>query len=306
MLTHATKTTPKTKKKNLFIVNPNAGTKQAKNHLPKILDMFSENGDINSVHLTCAQGDGINLAAGYGNSADRIICIGGDGTFSEVVTGMKLAGCDIPVGYIPAGTANDLAASLNLSKNIMQAAKDIIEGSVTLLDIGRFGERYFSYIASFGAFTKASYSTPQSSKNMLGHFAYVVEALKELPSIRPAYIRIETDTRKIEGEYIFGSISNSKSVGGVLNLNPGIVDMSDGVFEVLLIKPLTNIQAVWDCVSSLIAQNYESEHITFFTTDKAVVYSDPKMNWALDGECATGREKIDIQNLRRAVKVIAK
>jgi len=296
----------KTTYKNLFIVNPNAGTKQAKYHLPKILDLFNENGDINSVYLTCRPGDGINLAAGHSSSADRIICMGGDGTFSEVITGMKLAGCDIPIGYIPAGTTNDFATSLKLSKNMMQAAKDIIGGEAKSLDIGRFGEKYFSYIASFGAFTKASYNTPQFSKNMLGQFAYVIEALKELPSIRPEYIKIETDTHKIEGDYIFGAVSNSKSVGGVLALNPDIVNMSDGVFEVLLIKPLNNIQAVWDCAYSLITQNYKSEHIDFFNADKAVVYSDPRMNWTLDGECATGRDKIDIQNLKRAVKIILK
>ena len=292
--------------KNLFIVNPNAGTKQAKYHLPKVLDLFHENGDTNSVHLTKRQGDGINLAADYCKSEDRIICIGGDGTFSEVITGMKLSGFDLPVGYIPAGTANDFAASLKLSKNITQAAKDIIAGEIKSIDIGRFGEKYFSYIASFGAFTKVSYNTPQASKNMLGQFAYIIEAVKELPSIRPKYIKIETGPRKIEGEYIFGSVSNSKSVGGMLNLNPDIVDMSDGMFEVLLIKPLNNIKEVFDCVSSLLSQDYKSEHIDFFNADKAVVYSDPEMNWALDGEYATGRDKIDIQNLRCAVKVISK
>lgn len=300
-ITKATKTTYK----NLFIVNPNAGTKQAKNYLPQILDLFNENGDENSVHLTCAQGDGIRLAADYGNSADRIICIGGDGTFNEVITGMQLSGCEIPVGYIPAGTANDLASSLNLSKNIMQAARDIIEGEIIFLDIGRFGERYFSYTASFGAFTKTAYSTPQSSKNIFGHFAYIIEAIKELPSIRPEYIRIETDSHKAEGEYIFGSVSNSKSLGGVLSLNPDIVDMSDGVFEVLLIRPLNSVQAVWDCVSSLLNQNYDSEYITFFNAGSAVIYANPEMNWTLDGECANGLERIEIQNLCRAVKIIS-
>jgi len=290
--------------KNLFIVNPWSGTKQAKRHLPQVLDLFHENGDANSVHLTRGHGDGINIAADYSKYADRIICMGGDGTFSEVITGMKLAGYDLPIGYIPAGTANDFATSLNLSKNLVQAAKDIIGGEVKSLDIGMFGEKYFSYIASFGAFTKTSYNTPQASKNMLGQFAYIIEAVKELPSIRPKYIRIETDSRKIEGEYIFGSVSNSKSVGGMLTLNPDIVDMSDGVFEVLLIKPLNNLKAICECVRSLLKQKYESEHIDFFNAGKAVVYSDPQMDWALDGECATGRDKIDIQNLRCAVKVI--
>jgi len=295
--------------KNLFIVNPNAGMKQAKNNLPKILDMFTENGDINSVHLTEAQGDGIKLAAGYAcpDSIDRIICIGGDGTFNEVVTGMQLAGHDVPIGYIPAGTANDLANSLNLSKNMVQAAKDIIEGDdIIYLDIGKFNDNYFAYIASFGAFTKVSYTTPQASKNMLGHFAYILEGVKELPAIRPEYIRINTAAYQIEGEYIFGAVSNSKSVGGVLSLAPDIVDMGDGIFEVLLIKPLKSVQAVWDCIAALINQNYDCEYITFVRIDKAVIHADPKMNWTLDGEYATGQERIDIQNLCRAVRVISK
>ena len=141
---------------------------------------------------------------------------------------------------------------------------------------------------------------------MFGQFAYIIEAIKELPSIKPEYIRIETDDRKIEGEYIFGSISNSKSVGGVLSLNPDIVDMSDGVFEVMLIKPLNSPKAVYDCVSSLINQNYNSEYITFFNAGRATVYADPEMKWTLDGECADGGERIEIENLHRAVKIIAK
>ena len=280
--------------------------KQAKNYLPQVLDLFAGNGGENSVHLTCARGDGINLVSSYGNSADRIICIGGDGTFNEVITGIQQSELDIPIGYIPAGTANDLANSLNLSKNIMQAAKDIINGEITYLDIGKFGGRYFSYIASFGAFTKTSYSTPQSSKNIFGHFAYIIEAIKELPSIRPEYIKIETGEYYIEDEYIFGSVSNSKSVGGVLSLNPDVVDMSDGVFEVLLIKPLNNPKAVMDCVYALLNHNYDSEYITFFTIGNASVYANPDMKWALDGECADGGERIDIKNLCRAVKIISK
>jgi len=294
--------------KNLFIVNPNAGAKQAVTNLPKILDLFTENGEISSVYLTEAKGDGVKLAADHASPEhfDRAICIGGDGTFNEVMTGLMLAGHDIPIGYIPAGTANDLASSLNLSKNMAQAAKDILEGDIIPIDIGKFNESYFAYIASFGAFTRASYSTPQSSKNIFGHFAYIMEAVKELPAIKPEYIKIETGGNTIEGEYIFGAFSNTKSMGGVLALDPGAVDMSDGMFEALLIKPLDNVQAVWECLYSLLNQNYGSEHITFFKTSGAVISPDPKMDWTLDGEHADGREVVEIQNLRRAVRVIVK
>ncbi|MCL2097076.1 MAG: diacylglycerol kinase family lipid kinase [Oscillospiraceae bacterium] len=295
--------------KNLFIVNPNAGTKQAKNHLPKILDLFGGDGGVNSVHLTNSRGDAAKIAAELGSLADRIICVGGDGTFNEVVTGLQNSGLDIPIGYIPAGTANDLASSLKISKNMTQAAKDIIASeNIINLDIGRFNGNYFAYIASFGAFTKVSYTTPQSSKNMLGHFAYIIEGVKELPAIRPEYIKIEIfnpdgGVRIIEGEYVFGAFSNSKSVGGVLTLDPDIVDMTDGIFEVLLIKPLNGAQAVWDCVYSLINQDYNCGHIDFFSVRNAVIYADPKMNWTLDGEYFGGCEKITLENLNNAVRV---
>ncbi|MCL2774712.1 MAG: diacylglycerol kinase family lipid kinase [Oscillospiraceae bacterium] len=301
--------------KNLFIVNPGAGTKQAKRHLPGILDLFSENNGENIVYLTSKSGDGIEFVSHYAASADRIICIGGDGTLSEVINGIKYNGFDIPIGYIPTGTANDFSNSLNLSKNIMQAAKDIIDGRIISVDIGRFSaestepakrERYFSYIASFGVFTKASYNTPQSAKNTFGHFAYIIEGIKELPDIRPKYIEIETDSKKIEGEYIFGAISNSTSVGGILSFSPNTVDMSDGLFEIMLIKPLNNAKAVSDCVYSLLTQNYNSEYILLFSTDKAVIYADSDMKWSLDGERENGCEMIKIQNLQRAIKIIVK
>ena len=292
--------------RNLFIVNPVAGTKQSKNHLPEILDLFNENGGENMVCLTSKSGDGFKIAARYADSADRIICMGGDGTLSEIINGLKQNNLDIPIGYIPSGTSNDLANSLNLSKNMLQAAKDIIDGRIISIDIGRFGGRYFSYIASFGVFTKASYNTPQSSKNTFGHFAYVIEGVKELPDIRPQYIKIETGGKTIEGEYIFGAVSNSTSVGGMLSFPADTVDMSDGLFEIILIKTLNNPKAVCDCVYSLLTQNYNSEYISLFSADKAVIYSDPEMKWSLDGECENGGEIVTVEVLPRSLKIITK
>jgi YegS/Rv2252/BmrU family lipid kinase len=253
------------------------------------------------VHITSGRGDALNYISEQGSSAERIICIGGDGTLSEVISGLKYNNIDIPIGYIPTGTANDFANSLDISKNILQATENIISGNINLIDLGKFGSRYFTYIASFGAFTQVSYNTPQNSKNMLGHLAYIIEGIKELPNIRPEYIKIKTQEHNIEGEYIFGAVINSKSIGKILAINS---DMSDGLFEVMLIKPLNNLMAVLDCVYSLISQNYNPEYITFFKADKIEVCSDPNLKWSLDGECENGNANIIIENLHLAVKII--
>ena len=302
--------------KNLFIVNPNAGTRQSKQHLPDILEIFSRHGEINHVHITSKRGDAVDFIAAHGCSCERIICMGGDGTLNEVITGILSNSLDLPIGYIPAGTANDVANSLEISKNMIQAAKNIINGEEHPIDIGKFGERYFSYIASFGAFTQVSYNTPQSSKNMLGHLAYIIEGLKELPNIRPEYVKITArddkldvphDSRQshtIEGEYIFGAVINSKSVGGgVLSISANDADMSDGLFEVMLIKPLKNPVEVWECAYSLISQNYNPNFITFFKSDSVTVHADPALIWSLDGEREDSGDVV-IENLRHAVRII--
>jgi len=304
--------------KNLFIVNPNAGMRQSKQHLPSILEIFSRHGEINNVHITSKRGEAVDFIAAHGEFYERIICMGGDGTLNEVITGILTNSLDLPIGYIPAGTANDVANSLDISKNMVQAAKNILNGEAHPIDIGKFGERYFSYIASFGAFTKVSYNTPQSSKNMLGHLAYIIEGLKELPNIRPEYIKITArdggslDTPngehikniEIEGEYIFGAVINSKSVGGgVLSISANNADMSDGLFEVMIIKPLKNPVEVWECAYSLISQNYNPDFITFFKSDSVTVHAKPALKWSLDGEREDSGDVV-IENLRHAIKII--
>jgi len=222
-------------KQLLLIMNPAAGTKKANPHLPEILSVFGRAGYACQCFMTQKRGDGTELAARFGAAADLIVCIGGDGTFNEVISGVCASGCPTPIGYVPAGSTNDFAASLGLSKNILQAAKDTVEGEALSFDVGRFADRHFTYVASFGAFTKTSYATPQSVKNILGHTAYVLGGIKELSSLHAYPVTAVLDGKlRIKGDFIFGAVSNSTSVGGVLNLDPKMVDMNDGLFEVLL------------------------------------------------------------------------
>lgn len=292
-------------KRLLLIMNPAAGTKKANPHLPEILSTFSRAGYLCLTFMTQKRGDGTDLAVYYGAWADLIVCIGGDGTFNEVISGLVRAGLKTPVGYIPAGSTNDFAASLGLSRNVIQAAQDIVAGKPHPFDIGRFRDRYFTYVASFGAFTKTSYATSQSVKNTLGHLAYILGGIKELSSLRRYRVSMTLDDGSREqGDYIFGAVSNSTSVGGILSLDPEIVDMNDGLFELLLVKYPENAADLGNIVLAVTTQNYDAPSIVFRTARKLLVEAEASMDWTLDGEFAKGSSRVEIENLHSVVNVV--
>ncbi len=292
-------------KKNLIIMNPCSGKRRANKHLADIINLFTGAGYMNTVLMTTKQGDGTVYANEYAKDYDLVTCIGGDGTFNEVVAGVLENDIDVTIGYIPAGSTNDFAASLGLSSDIMEAAEDIVKGKTVPIDIGRFNDRKFSYVASFGAFTQTSYSTPQNIKNTLGHVAYVLEGVASIPSIRKEHLKIVTaDGSVYEDDYVFGAITNATSLGGVLNLDPNYVDMSDGKFEMLLVKaPKTPID-VAEIVTMLSMQSYDSKLITFISSNKFEIHANENMDWSIDGEYQQGCKDILIENLHNSVKII--
>ena len=292
-------------KRFLIIMNPAAGTKRANPHLHEILTVFRRAGCECLVCMTLKRGDGVTLAARYADQVDTIVCIGGDGTFNEVISGVCSVGSKTPIGYIPAGSTNDFAASLNLSKNVVQAAKDIVAGKPVNFDVGRFQDRYFTYVASFGAFTRSSYATSQNVKNALGHLAYVLGGVKELSSLRRYHVATTLDgALRIEGDYIFGAISNSTSVGGILTLDPKVVDLNDGKFEVLYVKYPKNLSALASVIHALTAQDYSSPMLSFHPASKISIEADPGMDWTLDGEYAKGAANLSVENLQSAVRIL--
>jgi YegS/Rv2252/BmrU family lipid kinase len=235
---------------------------------------------------------------------DIVVCCGGDGTFSEVLSGVMHAGVDVALGYIPAGSTNDFASSLRLSTDILQAAQDIVDGTEQTYDVGLFGDRYFSYVASFGAFTRASYATPQSVKNMLGHTAYLLEGINELSQIRNEHVRLEIDGEVVEDDFIFGAISNSTSLGGVLTLDPDVVDLADGQMEILLVRAPQNLTELAECIQAVQTQKYSCSMITFQSAKKIRIFANPFMPWTLDGEREDGHEQVDVENIHHAIHIV--
>ena len=294
-------------KKAYIIVNPAAGKSQADRFFLSIIQNLQTGGYECTSRATTKCGDAKEYAeeAALSGRYDIIVAIGGDGTYNEVVAGIKKSGMDIPIGYIPAGSTNDFADTLGLSTYMPLAALDVTHSYATKVDIGDFNGRYFSYIASFGAFTGVSYSTPQSMKNILGHFAYVLSGVAELGNMKPWKVTVKTENREVDGEFIFGAVCNTTSVAGILTLDQELVDLSDGKFEVLLIRYPSKPLELNSVLFSLSMRRFtDNSLIEFFDAKELEIEADPSMNWTLDGEYQQGQENIKIKNIHEGITVL--
>ena len=291
-------------KKLFFVMNPAAGMRKANKLLPEILSVFNRGGYDVITYITAEQGDAKNAVYQRAGEMDLVVCCGGDGTFNETVAGLVESGADVPIGYIPAGSTNDFAGSLGLPSDPVAAAKRIVNGSEQYYDVGSFGGRYFTYVASFGAFTKTSYTTPQNIKNALGHTAYILEGIQELSQLRPIDIRMETDQGVMEDKVLFGAICNSTSVGGILSLDPKQVDMADGLFEIILVRRPKDLTEIRECIQAVQQQKYNCRMITFSTARKISIDMKNPVPWTLDGEKEPAHSHIEVENIHQAFRLV--
>lgn len=290
-------------KKMLFIYNPRAGKAQIKSNLLDIIDIFVKAGYEVTAYPTQAAGDAVeavkNRHAGY----DMVVCSGGDGTLDEVVTGMMKSEERLPVGYVPAGSTNDFANSLKIPKNMKRAADVVVNGRNFDCDVGSFNRDIFIYVAAFGIFTDVSYQTRQDVKNVLGHAAYLVEGVKRLPAVRSYPLRITANEQMIEGDFIYGMITNSHSVGGFRGITGQDVLLDDGLFEVTLIRRPSNPLDLNNIILALVDKRVKSEHIHTFTAKDVKVESEEPVAWTLDGEFGGEHLTAEIQNCHHALKI---
>ena len=292
-------------RKLYLILNPNAGTKQGRRFLPEIISVFNRAGFLCSVYVTEKRGDAVCFARDHAGKADLVVACGGDGTLNEVITGLQLGGHETLLGYIPCGSTNDFANGLGLPAAPLIAAETIVSGSPRMLDVGLFmQDRYFSYTASFGAFTGVSWSTPQNVKNVLGHAAYILEGIRSLADIHPIHMKINAGGEQYEEDYLFGAICNSTSLGGVLKLEDSEVDMNDGRFEALLIPFPPDLIALNRILSSLGAHHYDDESLCFLRASSFIFEGASDVTWTLDGEAAEGASKVEIRNIHNAIRLI--
>ncbi|NLL78532.1 MAG: YegS/Rv2252/BmrU family lipid kinase [Clostridiales bacterium] len=288
-------------KKLLFIYNPKSGKAQIRNHLFDIIDIFVKADYEVTVYPTQCQGDASRVTREMDEKYDLLVCSGGDGTLDEVVTGMMKSGHRIPIGYIPAGSTNDFANSLHISKSMTEAAADIVRGRTFACDIGDFNDDTFVYIAAFGLFTDVSYETGQQMKNLLGHMAYLMEGMKRLTNIRSYHLHVTNDGLDIEDDFIFGMITNSESVGGFKRITGKYVELDDGLFEVTLIKKPKNPMEWNEIMAALVMQDINTNCMYCFKASEITVESKEEIAWTLDGEYGGSHTKVHISNEKQAM-----
>ncbi len=287
-------------KKLLYIINPKAGLKKNKNYIDDAVKVFENAGYKVGIKYTKKRLDGTNIAREYGAKADLIVCMGGDGTLNEVIQGMIEAEVSTPLGYIPAGSTNDFAASLGLKTNPKEQAEFIVSNEARPLDMGMFNGRYFVYTASAGIFTKTSYSTPQKMKNRLGHFAYILHGVRELFHIRRLKLKIELPDKTYEGKYIFAAINNATKVGGIMKLDKDMVEFNDGLFELMLVEFPKGCLEFIRLVLKIFTQKFTGK-IMLEQITSARITDCTDIDWSLDGEKETGRAVVDFKVIHDAV-----
>lgn len=290
----------------LFIYNPRAGKAQIKSKLSAILEIFVKANYEVTIFPTTQRGDGYRLVKERSTGYDLVVCSGGDGTLDEIVTGMMETEEKIPIGYIPAGSTNDFGGSLQLPKNMCEAAELIVNGNNFACDIGSFNHDIFVYIAAFGLFTDVSYETKQDMKNVIGHMAYLLEGVLRVPSIHSYALKIVYDDKVIEDDFMFGMITNSVSVGGFKRITGKNVILDDGVFEVTLIKKPRNPLELNQIMTSLLNRSIDTECMYCFCASNIVIESKEEIAWTLDGEFGGNHTYIEIKNNNKAIQIRTK
>jgi len=295
------------KKKALFLFNPQAGKSQVKNNLMGIIDLFVKQGYDVNVHPTQAPGEVTNLLSESASEYDLLLLAGGDGTLNEAVSGLMQLEHRPALGYIPGGTCNDVAATLGIPRDPVEAAKAIMTGHPQAIDIGSFGpDRWFTYVAGFGAFTDVAYETPQQEKRVLGRLAYLLKGAKSLAEIRPIPMCMTVGDRVIEDQVLLGLVCSTTSVGGFRAASTVMkgVSLDDGLSEVIVVKTISSIQDLHAIGTLLVKREFDPQFFYTFQTDRIRFEFPAPVKWTLDGEFGGALDRVDIQNHNRAIEIL--
>lgn len=293
-------------KKLLFIYNPHAGKETLKDKLSDVIESFMRAEYEVTIFATQRKEEATEIVLEQARDFDRIVCSGGDGTLHEVTQGlMALPIEERPVcGYIPTGTVNDFARGIKLPMRVKLAAKTSVKDNVKPVDIGLLNGRCFTYVAAFGAFTSVSYETPQTAKNLLGKMAYVLQGMAQLGNIKSYHAVIRIDDKMIEDEFIFGMVSNARSIGGFPFFKKGMMSLNDGVFEGIFIRKPKNPMELQAVLNSFMTLLPNEQILGFRGKNFTITSMEEEIPFTLDGENGGCFQEAKIQCCHNAIDYV--
>ena len=298
------------RKKALVLINKTAGTGKAGNDTLAIATKLAEGGYEPIIYPIIPGTDltSEGIIPDYDGQLSLILCSGGDGTLNHVMSAMMKLKTKPVLAYVPAGSTNDFAKGLGIPSVRSKAINLAVEGKPFTYDIGRMNDRYFNYVAAFGAFSKVSYATDQDLKNVLGYAAYVISAIAELPQNigYSCHMKIEADGVKEEGDFVFGAVSNSASVAGMPLFADEEIKQDDGQMELILIRAPKNFAEFNSIISSLAIKTPDNPYITYKQVKKVTFESEEETEWTLDGEFGGASKKTEIQVVNKAITIMTK
>ena len=217
-------------KSAVFLYNPRSGKGRIARNAERIDAVFREYGyEIVPQPIDFA----VNPFDGH-ETIDLMVVAGGDGTVNYAVNAMKRKGLDIPIGVIPAGTANDFAGALGMSSEVLEAARQIASGDVERVDVGRVNDLWFVNIFSFGIFTTTSQRTPDARKHRIGKLAYLIEGVKEFRTMHAVPLEIVADGERFDLRSLIVLIFNGETAGGFRLARTSSI--RDGLFDCILLE----------------------------------------------------------------------
>ncbi|WP_078394334.1 diacylglycerol kinase [Shouchella patagoniensis] len=274
-------------KRARLIYNPSSGREQLKKNLSYILNRLENAGYEASAHATTPEeGCAIRAARQAGERGfDLVIAAGGDGTIFEVVNGLADLEKRPMLGIIPAGTTNDFARALEISRDIEKACDVLCEGHYEPIDIGRMNQKYFTNIAAAGTLTELTYEVPAKLKTMVGQLAYYIKGIEKLPQVKPTAVHIEYDGKLFEGEIMMFLVANTNSVGGFEKLCPD-ASLQDGMFDFIVVKKTSFPEFVHLASLALRGEHINHPKVMYVKANriKVSLFDNHKMQLNLDGE----------------------
>ena len=291
--------------KVLTIINPTSGKGNIVDYAKEIKHNLEEQNMEVNIQLTKKGYNAKKIIADNIEGQDLVLICGGDGTFNEAISAIMESGIQISIAYIPLGTTNDLAKSLNMPIKDISITKKLLESKARVLDIGKFNEnRYFTYIAAFGIMTDVSYKTSQKAKNKFGKLAYYMKAIKELIKIPTYKVKIKFDEEELEGEFIYGGISNSMSIAGFRWFNEEDIDLSDGKFEAIFIRKPKKLSGYFRLLNDFRHKDYMvNRDFVYFKASNIQIQTDKNVAWTIDGEYAGDMNFVEIKNINKAIEL---